>query len=595
MMLRRRRELREWLDLRRQLTETRMSRREAAKMGLLLTGGTLLGKGLSAPPAAAQVGDPDNPVSPPTRPWQDALPVPEVAGDVPSYPSAVPHQYDARFPAQKLYRLSLEERQHSFHSDLPTSPIWGYDGTFPGPTIDARYGQPIRIRYVNNLPALNEARGFGVPQEITHLHNFHTASESDGGPWDWVNPGGFRDHHYCMARAGFSVPDTIPAEFRDAEGGDVRETLTTLFFHHHRPEFTAANVYRGLVGFFRIFDEKDTGDETTGWRLPSGPHDIPMVIADKQFDPDTGELIFDQFNTDGFLGDKLTVNGKIQPFMEVKRRKYRFRILNGGPARFYTLVLRHDGSNQPFTQLTDNGNFLTRPRRNLTSLELQVAERCDLVVDFSRFPSGAKVYLANIMAMKDGRRPDRDGALNPDTVKNQLVEFRVTGGAVADPSRIPRRFRPFPPVNLDEVVRERVFEFERRNGAWQINGKLFDPDVDHSAAFLANPPIQVRRNTAEIWTLINRSGGWEHPVHNHLEEAFVLSAAGGPGTAKRQARVDIHRLGRNSTIRFFQRFRDFPDPDFAAPSRGEAGRYVMHCHNMSHEDDAMMLTWNVVP
>jgi FtsP/CotA-like multicopper oxidase with cupredoxin domain len=231
-------------------------------------------------------------------------------------------------------------------AQLPPRPAGEHDlglrRQVPGPTIDARYGQPLLLRVANALPSLATHKGFGIPQTVTHLHNFHTASESDGGPWDWVNPGAHKDHHYTMARAGFSVPDTIPAEFRDASGGDVRETLTTLFLHEHRPEFTAANVYKGLVSMVRLFDEKDTGDETNaaGWRLPSGPHDVPLVLADKLFNPSTGQLTFDSFETDGHLGDKVTVNGKIQPFFTVKRRKYRFRVLNGSQARFFNLVLR---------------------------------------------------------------------------------------------------------------------------------------------------------------------------------------------------------------------------------------------------------------
>ena len=205
--------------------------------------------------------------------------------------------------------------------------------------MNCRYGEPVLLRMENHLPAVNDHVGFGVPQSITHLHNAHTASETDGGPWDWNERGQYTDHHFCMARPGFTVPGTIPAAWRDASGGDVRETLTTLFFHYHRPDFTSAGVYKGLANMVRFFDEKDTGNETQGWRLPSGPYDVELMIADKKFDPRTGELVFDDFNLDGVLGDKLTVNGKIQPFFVVKRRKYRFRVLDAGPARFYTLVV----------------------------------------------------------------------------------------------------------------------------------------------------------------------------------------------------------------------------------------------------------------
>jgi len=98
---------------------------------------------------------------------------------------------------------------------------------------------------------------FALPSTTTHLHNFHSASESDGGPEDWIDSGEFWDHHYC----------NFPS------GHDPREKLTTLWYHDHRMDFTAANVYAGLSGFHLYFDEQDTGDENDpspeAWRLPS--------------------------------------------------------------------------------------------------------------------------------------------------------------------------------------------------------------------------------------------------------------------------------------------------------------------------------------
>jgi hypothetical protein len=102
--------------------------------------------------------------------------------------------------------------------------------------------------------------------------------------------------------------------------GDVCETLGFCWFHDHRFDFTAQNVYKGLVAFYTLASadiDLDTDDETTGLRLPSGDFDIPMVFGDKAFDPSTGELFFDLFNLDGILGDQYTVNGKIQPLLEV--------------------------------------------------------------------------------------------------------------------------------------------------------------------------------------------------------------------------------------------------------------------------------------
>ena len=262
------RQIRRVMELRNQLHAARLSRRELKKLGLLVAGSVALSKpgSLAAQLAAFRT----LPSSPPTTPFVQAMPIPPVMQPETLTPAYNParHQYASTlFPAVKTYALRIRERPHSFHPQLPTSQIFGYNGRFPGPTLDARYGQPIVVRYINELPSLDTFTGFGIPQEITHLHNAHTAPESDGGPWDWVDPGQYRDHHYAMARAGFSQPNLIPAQYRDASGGDLRETLTTLFFHHHRPEFTAANVYRGLIGFCRFFDE--SGHRQRDHRLAS--------------------------------------------------------------------------------------------------------------------------------------------------------------------------------------------------------------------------------------------------------------------------------------------------------------------------------------
>jgi FtsP/CotA-like multicopper oxidase with cupredoxin domain len=317
-------------------------------------------------------------------------------------------------------------------------------------------------------------------------------------------------------------------------------------------------------------------------------------LSDKRFDPRTGALVFDQFALDGFLGDKYTVNGIVQPFFNVARRKYRFRIDDPGIARFYQLVLYANGAVHPFTQITTNGNFLERPRR-LTRLEFQPGERHDIVVDFRQFTEGTEVFLANVLPQNDGREPERDERLNPANVNNQLMKF-IVGATVADPSRIPDAFRPFPPINLNEVVARKNWEFERTNGMWVINGRLFDPEADHLPQRLANPQNPIRRNTAEIWTL-EAGGGWEHPVHIHFEEGQRISNDGQSIPVSQRCREDTYSVGGDNVrhIQVFQRFRDFPDPDFrpSAPP-GLRGRYVIHCHNTTHEDHAMMQTWNIV-
>ena len=202
----------------------------------------------------------------------------------------------------------------------------------------------------------------------THLHNGHTPSESDGFPCDHFETGQFYDQHYPNAHAGFTTPDIVPPEFRHAvTGGDIRESLGTLWYHDHRVDFTSQNAYKGLAGFYLLYNGDgtgDSGDETTGFRLPSGRFDVPLMFNDKVFDNGTGEMFFDLFNLDGILGDKFLVNGCLQPFFEVQARRYRFRLLSGGPSRFYQFHLFDPAAPtmiRPFWQISSDGNLLPRP------------------------------------------------------------------------------------------------------------------------------------------------------------------------------------------------------------------------------------------
>jgi FtsP/CotA-like multicopper oxidase with cupredoxin domain len=293
-----------------------------------------------------------------------------------------------------------------------------------------------------------------------------------------------------------------------------------------------------------------------------------MIFADKVFDPRTGQLFFDPFNLDGWVGDKDTVNGVIQPYLEVKRRKYRFRFLVGGPSRVYEFFL---SNGQYFFQLSSDGNLLPRPLTR-RSMRLQVAERVDVIVDFSKAALGEKIYLQNRLEQLDGRAPT--GKI---IAPKNLVEFRVVGDA-QDDSRVPVTLLDLPNRNVP-IAKTRTWKFDRSNGAWTVNGRLFDPDV-----FSAT----IKQNSAEIWTF-ESGGGWVHPGHPHMEEFQILDRDGKPPPAWEIGRKDMVGVGdavfgtdNASRVRIFLQFRDW------------LGDYPMHCHNTVHEDHAMMILFNVV-
>lgn len=568
-------------------------RRNALKLGATSVAAAALPAGFGA--GTAQAKDP--PPGPATPPFVVPLPVyAPKAAESSLYPTPtewadtangecgrVAHQGWSNWMPRKFYNLYVREGLHSFHPNLPTQKVWGYDGIVPGPTFVARYGEPALVRIHNQLP--NDATGFGSPEISTHLHNLHCASESDGFAGDYysatkagptlASAGSFKDHHYPNCYANY--------DRYDASNGDPREGLGTLWYHDHRMDFTGANVYRGMAGMYLLFDHIDSGDENdtspSALRLPSGVgvYDVPLVIQDKRFDSG-GYLAFDQFESKGQLGNKFLVNGKIQPFFQVKRRKYRFRLLDASLSRFYELYLTQGGVNQTFKYIANDGNLLPAPL-TMNKVAFGPAERGDIVVDFSKYPAGTQLFLVNRLIQTDGRGPEdalvnvRNAAGDLVNAGVQILRFDVMAGAVTDNSVVPNVLRGLAPINLAEVVKTRTFEFDKENEVWTVNGKIFDPEVVG-----ANP----KRGTSEIWVLKGK-GSWHHPVHIHMTEGRILSRNGKAPPAHERGRKDVYVLKPGEEVRVLMRFSDF------------TGKYMMHCHNLTHEDHAMMVRWDVVP
>jgi FtsP/CotA-like multicopper oxidase with cupredoxin domain len=599
------------------------SRRDLFKMGLLTAGGMLVAKaGLSARAAYGQtVNGGTNqlclpnmqPASPPTRafvtplpimaqttPVQRLTPTPTenpntAAGEVRAAPFQAPLIDPVRFPVvpNLLYQVKQKAMPAIQSPDLPVQTIWGFDdgtnASSPGPTYVAHYGTPQLTRNINALPPASQNGGFGMPSVTTHLHNAHNPSESDGNPCDFYGIGNFCDQYYPNVLAGFNSTNK--------PNGDINESLSTLWYHDHRVDFTSQNTYKGLVGFYLLFNRLDTGNETTGFRLPSYPQfDIPLVFADKVYDPTTGLLAFDLFNLDGILGDRFLVNGVIQPFLNVQPRRYRFRLLDTGPSRFYSYFLtnlNNLGATNPFWVIANDGNLLPAPVQ-VSTVRIGPAERVDIIIDFSQF-AGQTIYLENRLNQLNGQGPVDDfgpggtseecslytGTTVPSILPagqgNLLLQFNVAGGKAVDNSLPPSQQTFYTPPSTDvepDVVR--TFKFDRLNGQWSINGQFMDCSTFR---------FTVQQNSVENWILVNLSGDWTHPIHIHLEEHQILSRNRAPTTVAYEvgARKDVTELHPNERVKLFFRFRDW------------VGKYPIHCHNVVHEDHAMMALWHVLP
>ena len=579
------------------VTHFALNRRQSLQIGAATAATGLLISGQTTNQTEAG----DLPRGPPTTPFMDTLVVhapksPVVGSLLPASSQTPqtadgecgrnPHQRRDDFAASKFYELDVRAFNHTFHSQLAPQPLWGFDSMFPGPTFVERYGTPTIVRIRNNLPPKTAHMGFGSPEISTHLHNLHCGSESDGFTADFYSKelggptltaaGAYKDHHYPHCYAGYDDP-----AFRQSNG-NPREALGTLWYHDHREHFTAPNCYRGLMGMYLLFDHIDSGnklDPSPALCLPSGVgiHDIPLLVSDVLMDS-SGNVQFDQFENKGNLGNKICVNGKIAPKFSVGTRKYRFRLLNASLSRFYEFYLTDaSGLNRSFEHISNDGNLLPAPIRT-TRLRLAPAERGDIVIDFKGLAVGtSKLYLVNRLIQEDGRGPE-DAGTNVRDAKGdlrargtQIMRFDIETAVATDPSQVPPKLRDLPDFKQSEAVKTRKFRFDKENEVWTVNGKLFD---------YSKPTITVQKGTAEIWEL-EGNGSWHHPVHIHLEEFRILSRNGREPPLHERGRKDMVVLEPGEKVRIFIRFRDF------------TGKYMMHCHNLTHEDHAMMIRFDV--
>jgi FtsP/CotA-like multicopper oxidase with cupredoxin domain len=535
-----------------------------------------------------------------------------------------------------------------FHPNFPPqepNSVWTFGtgrfvrGTLPPFLIKGRYGEPILSRIYNNTPVNREDNnGFGRNETQLHFHNAHNGAESDGAANAHHFPGTFYDYRWSTTLARRDRINTQATDPRasgpDGNGGlvrvagDFREIQGTMWAHDHRFFFTAENVYKGAAGMISYYSGPDRGNESlvdgVNLRLPSGSlldsgnldFDVNMMLTDKAFDP-AGQLFFDIFVTDGFLGDVPMVNFAYAPFFEVLPRKYRFRILNSSVSRWWQLVfVRANGTSIPFRFIANDGNLVVNPI-TLTSLPQQGnGERYDIVIDFSSFAVGDRIKVVNRQKMRpDGRGPDRTLTVaealagDPDDpVIGQIMEIRIVSQVESvdvpgvihragdpDPSVVPNVLTQQIPVVAP--VRTRLFEFGRSGGGDSRDPKTGEciPDCPEFAVFPWSIKVNgedahtfnanrisvlvPRPGEIEHWTIVNGGGGWDHPIHLHFEEGVTIKRGRDPIPAtERLVRKDVWRLGTvgDRSVTFQIQFGEY------------GGSYVQHCHNNLHEDFAML-------
>ncbi len=541
-------------------------------------------------------------------------------------------------PAGRTHRrlgITMRAAKAKLHSQLPSTRVWTFEGSFPGPTIEVRRGQKLEVNWENAItgcypvpavepPVENATAGPGrdgeelradvaalPPWTVVHLHGARTDAVNDG----WTENGVLR---------GNMQQSDYPNDQR----------ATTLWYHDHAMGVTALNLMAGLMGMYLIRDE-----EEDALCLPCGRREVPLIICDRNLDTDahgnyTGDPLYKtNILPDGiklpFSGPFNLVNGLIWPYMKVDACWYRFRVVNASSMRFYGLELRDEHGvpiAEALHQIGTDGGLLPVPVA-LNGLTLAPGERADLLIDFGAF-RGKSVVLGNTLT------PDVPGPTSPNP---DIMQFRVRSAPVHDdftlPNIISRSFVRLTHDMLPEHHGHRWVVLTLLEGRhpemWEMK------EIDHPPSSLpVDGIVQVKLADGTVTTLerVSRTftdatnffieyDSWEqwkflnlspvvHPMHLHLvmfqtigqgRERFNIQGfdnkVGGtitPVTYEGIGTLDAGEEGWKDTIRV-GRPEGGELVTIAARFDGGTGRYMQHCHILEHEDEGMMSAFVVMP
>jgi FtsP/CotA-like multicopper oxidase with cupredoxin domain len=500
-----------------------LSRRDLVKMGVL--GSAALALPLERVATAQSVLDNRMPASQLPKPFTVPFSVP---------PVAVPYRSD---DTTDYYKIWMREQTAEILPGFQT-PVWAYGGSVPGPTVEVNQGRKVVIRHINALPQVHPVLGY-TPWTSVHLHGHASLPQYDGYASDITNPGQYKDYRY--------------GNFQPAR---------TLWYHDHGVHHTAENVYMGLAAQYHLLDPLERS-----LPIPHGDYDLPLIISDAMFTK-TGELLLDNNDESGVYGDVVLVNGRPWPALKVKRRKYRFRVLNASVSRGYRLSL---DSGEPFTFIGTDAGLMPVPQ-TARDFRLGMAERYEVVIDFAKYRVGRRIVMRNSSPKNNINFENTSKVMAFDVVGDDFDPTDNTVPAVLNPDNVAMALSP------SQSVKTRRFNLKRSNGMWTINGRTWEDVVASRFTYVeANPT----HDTVEIWELANTSGGWFHPLHIHLVDFQVLDRNGRPPFAYERGPKDVVYVGENETVRVLMKFEGI-------------GKYMIHCHNLVHEDHDMMTQFEVL-
>ena len=427
---------------------------------------------------------------------------------------------------RKVFDLRLQTGRSELLPGTRT-PTWGVDGAYLGPTVRANRGDRVTVNVTNRV---------GQTTSL-HWHGMHLPAKADGGPHQVIAPG-----------------TTWKPSWR------IDQPAATLWYHPHLHGTTADHVYRGLSGLFLLDDT-----EASSLSLPKryGIDDIPLIVQDKRF-RDDGELdeTDPAFSSIGRLGDRLLVNGITGPYLDVTRRRIRFRLLNASNARTYDFLF---DDRRRFDLIATDSGLLNAPHRT-DHVQLSPGERSEIVVAFE---PGERVILRS-------EKPDLgtnliESRFNGCDDRFDVLELRAAD-QLADAPDVPLTLVEPAPLREADATHTRRFEL---TGSTRINGRRMD---------MSRIDERVEVDTTELWEVRNASRT-PHSFHVHDVRFTVVDYAGSPPPPPLAGWKDTVYVPPGETVRLVTRFSDYTD---------RSSPYMFHCHLLRHEDRGMMGQFVVV-
>ncbi|XP_047341728.1 multicopper oxidase LPR2-like [Impatiens glandulifera] len=526
--------------------------------------------------------------------------------DLPDMPRLQGFDIINGIPVSKKLNISMFQKKWRFHRDIPLTSVFAYGetkskATVPGPTIEALHGVHTSVLWKNHLPSKHilpwdptiptaMARK-GIPT-VVHLHGSIGEAESDGHAESWFTSR-FKETGPTWTKKTYHY-------FNHQQPGN-------LWYHDHAMGLTRVNLLAGLLGAYIIRHP----DVETPLKLPSGDEfDRPLVIFDRSFTVDgsiymnhTGNnpSIHPQWQPE-YFGETIIVNGKAWPRLTVKRRKYRFRIINASNARFFRFFFTNG---LRFAHIASDSVYLERPVK-LKEILLAPSEIADVIVDFSETESDFAI-LANSAPYP---YPSGDPV---NEVNGKVMKFVIEKGRVLDTGRIPHKLLKYVTPELSSASRTRYIAMYEYTSAIDepihlyINGKPYEA-----------PTTEIAKvGATEIWNIINLTED-NHPLHIHLGLFVVLDQTTlvdldefkecmikkndaikchvDKYTRGKKLKVLPHEKGWKNVYKMIPgvvtkillRFALIhSNESYPFDATKEPG-YVYHCHILDHEDNVMM-------